>query len=86
MVLILDGNSEHDAQVLRKNRYLKKIHFKYVAAIDLKRLLISLYTCAPMSEQPPNISTIVKTNMCPNNCVVNFVINALHMFLFGNYL
>ena len=50
MVLILDGNSEHDQLVHIKKIMHNKIEFLNKGFTHIKGL-ISLYTCAPISEQ-----------------------------------
>ena len=55
MVLILDGNSEHELRVKENN-------FKFITAVDLNKCLkqidlpISLHTCEPISELLSNVS------------------------------
>ena len=60
MVLKLDGNSEHSANVLRKEfSYLEK-KLRFVTALHLNKCLKqikyprSLCTCAPIFGSPPN--------------------------------
>ena len=55
MVLILDGNLEHENKSFRKN--LNKNAF---IQIKLQRLLL---TSAPIPELPSNISTMVHVSM-----------------------
>ena len=76
MVLILDGNSEHVTHVKRKTLIL----FKFASSVDLDKCLkqvilsISRYTCAPISELPSYISTMVIAYGHDNselNCIIH---------------
>ena len=65
MVLILDGISEPGAYMWRKTCIFPRT--KIWTAVDLNKCLyhvklaISIYTCAPISEIPSNISTMSLT-------------------------
>ena len=64
MVFILDGNSEHVATVPRKQDF-SELPFKVATVLGLKKCLnqivlpILLHTCAPISELPSHINTMV---------------------------
>ena len=58
MVLILDGNSEHVAHALRKNRSFPK---KNIRICDSSRAEPSLYVCTPISDLPSNKRTMKRT-------------------------
>ena len=49
---VLDGNSNRMVSTCGEIFFL--INLKSATAIDLKNLLISLYTCAPIFELPSN--------------------------------
>ena len=65
MVLILDGNPEHVAQLGRKIR-LFEINFRFATATDVNKCLkklkmpISLSTCATISKLPYNMIIMQK--------------------------
>ena len=53
---------------VKENMGYKKINFKYVYAVDIKKCLkqlklsVSICTSAPISELPFNLSTMIKSN------------------------
>ena len=69
MSLLLNGNSKHVAHEWKKKFYSEMI-IKLAPALYLNKCLkhvklpILLYTCAPFSELPSNISTMVVAILC----------------------
>ena len=65
MAHILDGNSDHAAHVWRKTVFFENV-FKFETVVELKKCLKQIklpilpYTCAPDSEIPTNIHTMVR--------------------------
>ena len=62
MALLINGYSDYTARVR-----VKIFNFKFAAALDLNKYLKQiklLFTFAPISELPSNISTMIQTDIC----------------------